>query len=79
MKPEQCNAKLQDCVLRLSQDELCLAFVHQGNIVAEQACSLAYLFYFSSALFHRLTPTQAPHMGTAQCNRSLLLSDARQL
>lgn len=72
-------SNMQDCVLRLSQDELSLAFIRQGNIFAEQACSLAYLFFFSSALLHRLTPTIDSHVGNAQCNHSVRLSDAQQL
>ncbi len=52
---EMQSSNVQNCVFRLSKDELSWAFIHPGNVFAEQACSFAYLFSFSSALLHSST------------------------
>lgn len=47
----RCKAVMCRTVSRLSEDEL--SWVHNpGNVFAEQACSFAYLFFFSSALLY---------------------------
>lgn len=78
---EMQSSNVQNCVLRLSQDELSWAFIYPGNVfllsrhVLLHTCSFLALLYFTVRLLY----TVDPHLGAAQCSHSVPLSGAVQL